>query len=180
MLTATTTTNQGNLITAAPRGPASRGSNGAKHCMGPDARAGSRVTPFASCPSVVASRATKKAQRAGYPSASFAAGFSAPFRGSAFSLRPGSVAAAPANSSVFQRRPRAARPRTDRQGPSMQIVEQSSDRLVIRQGAWSARLFGIGFALFGGGALAGLNMRWTCEGSWRLGRVGGLRSVHDQ
>ncbi len=38
----------------------------------------------------------------------------------------------------------------------MQIVEQTSDRLVIRQGAWSARLFGIGFALFGGGALAGL------------------------
>ena len=36
----------------------------------------------------------------------------------------------------------------------MQIVEQSSDRLVIRQGAWSARLFGTAFALFGAVMLA--------------------------
>src|SRR5215469_2780579 len=36
----------------------------------------------------------------------------------------------------------------------MQIVEQSSDRLVIRQGAWSARVFGTTFALFGAVMLA--------------------------
>jgi Protein of unknown function (DUF3592) len=38
----------------------------------------------------------------------------------------------------------------------MQIVEQSSDRLVMRQGAWGLRAAGIGFAVFGAGVLTAL------------------------
>ncbi len=38
----------------------------------------------------------------------------------------------------------------------MQIVDQSSDRLVLHQGAWSARLFGMAFGVLGAVVLAGL------------------------